>query len=167
MGKWQHFRKSILLVLGNGLVISLLEIVQVNVHQKKIRGPSPRCPCLIFPTLVCPLLSERNHLCIFPGPTGVPQSPFAWKCYHKSFRLRNSTPRLGTPKRDQRARWRAQEETQQRGNLPGRLAPKNVGTNNQIWRKKVSVTGILTLRKSKEWRNIVIFKTIKGRKHNI
>jgi len=24
---------------------------------------------------------ERNRLCIFPGPTEIPQSPFAWKCY--------------------------------------------------------------------------------------
>jgi len=158
---------SILLVLGNGLVTSLLEIVQVNVHQKKIRGPSQRCPCLTFPTLVCPLLSERNHLCIFPGPTGVPQSPFAWKYYRKSFRLRISTPRLGTPKRDQRARWRAQEETQQRGNLPGRLAPKNVGTNNQIWKKKSQSLVFWHFRNRKNDVNILIFKTVKGRKQDI
>jgi len=41
----------------------------------EIRGLSPRC-----------LFLERNRLCIFPGPTEFPQSPFACKYYQTQMR---------------------------------------------------------------------------------
>ena len=59
----------------------LLQKNECPSKQRCVHWSSPGCLCLISPTLICPLFSERNHLGIFCVPQFHIESPFAWKYY--------------------------------------------------------------------------------------